>query len=187
MARRRKKKQADSLTELLAWLVILPAIYTWLETTSFFLAFIVFIIPFVIIILILRIRKNRREQRLMQSGIYDIDKMKGVQFEQYLSVLFKSLGYESTVTKASGDYGADLILIKNNKKIVIQAKRYSKNIGIRAVQEIRAAKDHYQANEAWVVSNQAYTRSAIELSKTSNVKLIGREQLIEMILQKKEK
>ncbi|RHW36020.1 hypothetical protein D1B31_18200 [Neobacillus notoginsengisoli] len=36
------------------------------------------------------------------------------------------------MTSKTADYGADLILQKDSKKIVIQAKRYNSNVGIKA-------------------------------------------------------
>ncbi len=85
------------------------------------------------------------------------------------------------VTKAAGDYGADLIIQKDGKKTVIQAKRYSNNVGIKAV-----GKRRHQlliiVIEAWVVSNSDYTVAAYELAKSNRVKLINHEGLIEMIL-----
>lgn len=126
--------------------------------------------------------QKKKEHALSKSGIKQIDRMDGVQFEYYLSTLFKNLGYKVQVTEASGDYGADLILQKSDEKIVIQAKRYSKNVGIKAVQEIIASKIHYKANAAWVVSNSFYTKSAKNLAQTTDVKLIDRTELIDMIL-----
>lgn len=75
------------------------------------------------------IRRQYREERLKQSGIHDIDTMDGRQFEHYLGLLFKSQGFKVEVTKSTGDFGADLIIEKNNRRIVVQAKRYSKNAG----------------------------------------------------------
>lgn len=48
--------------------------------------------------------------QLRQSNINQIDQMNGRQFEEYLSSLYQSLGYQAEVTKGSGDFGADLIL-----------------------------------------------------------------------------
>jgi len=69
-------------------------------------------------------------------------------------------------------YGADLILEKNNRKIVVQAKRYSKPAGIKSVHEVNSALSHYKANEAWIVTNNDNTPAAINLAKSNNVKLI---------------
>ncbi|MFK9092798.1 restriction endonuclease [Bacillus salipaludis] len=44
------------------------------------------------------------------------------------------------LTSVTGDYGADLVLSTTDKKIVVQAKRYNKKVGLKAVQEIVSAK-----------------------------------------------
>lgn len=44
--------------------------------------------------------------------------MEGVQFEKYLGHLFRSQGYKAEVTQAAGDYGADLVLSKDGKKLL---------------------------------------------------------------------
>src|SRR5690554_3560859 len=54
-----------------------------------------------------------REQRIKRSGILDVDKMPGREFEEFLQVLLKSRGYKVQLTTASGDYGADLVLKGN--------------------------------------------------------------------------
>ncbi|MCL6573586.1 MAG: restriction endonuclease, partial [Bacillus sp. (in: Bacteria)] len=86
------------------------------------------------------------------------------------------------VTKASGDYGADLLLTKGAKKVVVQAKRYSKDVGIKAVQEVIGAKSYYTAQDAWVVSNSYFTKAAKALAQKSNVLLVDRDELIDSIL-----
>ncbi|ULO10416.1 restriction endonuclease [Paenibacillus sp. 19GGS1-52] len=155
---------------------------TYILTKSLQASIIVCVLVVAVVIAILISRKMKHEERLKKSGISDIDKMEGIQFEQYLGYLFRGQGYKTEVTKAAGDYGADLILQKDGKKIVVQAKRYSKNVGIKAVQEAQASIAHYGAVEAWVVSNSDYTTAAYELAKSNRVKLINRETLIEMIL-----
>jgi restriction system protein len=108
--------------------------------------------------------------------------MDGVKFEYYLKELYISLGYSAKVTKSSGDFGADLVLTKDGRKIVVQAKRYSNNVGVKAVQEIKAAQSHYNAIESWVVTNSYFTKAAVELARSNSVKLINRDQLIQDIL-----
>lgn len=131
--------------------------------------------------------ERKRAERLKKSGIIQIDKMDGVQFEQYLGHLFRSHGYKAEVTQAAGDFGADLVLSKDGRRIVVQAKRYSKNVGLKAVQEVQGARAHYKASEAWVVTNSNFTQQAFQLAKSNGVRLIGRDELITMLLQMKEK
>jgi restriction system protein len=119
---------------------------------------------------------------MRNAGIFDIDLMNGRDFEIFLRELYRELGYKVEMTKSSGDFGADLILNNGYKRIVIQAKRYNKNVGIKAVQEIVAAQNHYRASEAWVVTNSNFTKQAKELALSNGVTLIGRDQLLHTIL-----
>lgn len=127
----------------------------------------------------------KRKERLRKSGIFEIDEMKGVVFEEYLGALLQAKGYKAEVTKASGDYGADLILRKDREKIVVQAKRYKKTVGVRAVQEIVSAKSYYKADACWVITNNYFTQPAIKLAKVNGVRLINREELITWMLEMK--
>ena len=103
-------------------------------------------------------------------------------FEDYLNILLFYCGFKVESTKKSRDYGADLILTdsKTQTKIIIQAKRYNKPVGSKAVQEILAAKLHYKADEGWVITNNSYTPQAELLAKENNIRLIDRQELIEL-------
>lgn len=184
MAKRRRKND-ESLEQLIGFIVVILAVliyYKQYDTLKTYAPiFLVLAAIFIIYIIVL----VKRKKKLRSSGIHDIDQMTGKQFEEYLSELFKMMGYNSRVTQQAGDYGADLVLSKDNRRIVIQAKRYKKNVGIKAVQEIFGAINHYKAQEGWVVTNSGYTKAAETLAKSNSVKLIGREQLIEMILKAK--
>ncbi|WP_429311001.1 restriction endonuclease [Paenibacillus mucilaginosus] len=74
------------------------------------------------------------------------------------------------------------VIRKDAKKIVVQAKRYSKTVGLKAVQEVKAAVAHHGASEGWVMANREFTDEAYALAKSNLVRLINRDQLIEMIL-----
>lgn len=124
-----------------------------------------------------------REQRLRRSGILEIDKMSGRKFEEYLQILLKAKGYYAQLTPTSGDYGADLILSTKGKKIIVQAKRYKRNVGVKAVQEIASAKSYYKADECWVITNSFFTKQAKKLASSNKVRLIDRSQLTNWMLQ----
>lgn len=130
------------------------------------------------------IKSQRIKSNLKRANIKDIDKMDGLDFEYYLSVLFKELGYKAIVTNGSHDFGADLILKKGNHKIVVQAKRYGykKNVSIGAIQEVFASQRYHNADESWVITNSYFTKSAIKLAKPCNVKLKDRYELSKWIL-----
>ncbi len=93
-----------------------------------------------------------------------------IEFEEYLEVLFKKLGYKVKRTKASNDYGADLILY-GDRRIAIQAKRYNKTVGVKAVQEVNSARQYYNTTYAWVITNNYFSSNAVNLASVANVKI----------------
>jgi restriction system protein len=133
------------------------------------------------------VKDIRREQKLKESGIREIDQMSGRAFEEYLKALLKDVGYRVKLTPASGDFGADLVLTTSDQRIIVQAKRYKKNVGIKAVQEIATAKSHYNADECWVITNSFFTEPAKRLASSNHVRLVDRDQLIGWILALKKK
>lgn len=181
MARISKKQMRQQEEGIKALLILIGgASYWYTKSVTTTIVIIGFVIALIIVYTISQAMKSK--ERLRRSGIDIIDQMDGIRFEHYLRELFLSQGYKATVTKAAGDYGADLILNKDGDKIVVQAKRYSKNVGIKAVQEIGGAKTYYEATEAWVVTNSFFTKAAKELASKIGVKLIDREDLITSIL-----
>ncbi|OMF37477.1 hypothetical protein BK133_05315 [Paenibacillus sp. FSL H8-0548] len=182
MARRRKKDELEPEQAVVLLLMIGAGWGAYRLTNSWFAVGVAVGCVIAAYVLIILAIKKKRDERLKRSGIAEIDKMEGRQFEIYLGHLFKAHGYDVEVTQAAGDFGADLVINKAGKKIVIQAKRYSSNVGIKAVQEAQASIAHYGASEAWVVSNSDYTAAAYTLAKSNGVRLINRKQLIEMIL-----
>lgn len=108
-----------------------------------------------------------------------IDKLSGRAFEKYLRVQFKHLGYRVKLTDFSHDYGADLVVKKRGERIVVQAKRYEKNVGIAAVQEAVGSVAYYDADRAMVVTNSGFTKSARNLARQNEVELWGRREIQE--------
>lgn len=122
----------------------------------------------------IRFKKYHENIASRSSGAEaDVQNMSGVEFETHIIRLLKAKGYEDIAgTPASGDQGADILAKKDGKKIVIQAKRYIKPVGNKAVQEVTAALRFYNADEAWVVTNATFTRSARALAHKNDVKLV---------------
>lgn len=183
VSRRKKANELeDAIINLGALLIAALSGYIYLQTKSLIMSGIFFLGLLGIALAIRYFLDSMAQERLRKSGITDIDKMDGYQFEHYLALLFQSQGYKAKVTRAAGDYGADLILEKDNNKIVVQAKRYRKNVGINAVQQVVGSRAHYGASEAWVITNRDFTEAAYNLARSNGVRLINRDKLIEMIL-----
>jgi restriction system protein len=120
--------------------------------------------------------------RLSKSRINEIDRMDGHRFEEYLSTLFRRLGYHVELTRRRGDYGADLVISKGKHRTAVQAKRWSKRVGVKAVQEAVASKGMYGCDAALVVANREFTQQAQKLARANKVELWGREVLVAKLL-----
>jgi hypothetical protein len=109
----------------------------------------------------------------------EIDKMDGRQFELFLSKLYDGLGYFSEVTPPSGDFGADVITVKDKTKTVIQAKCFGdgQSVGVEAINEVCGGAGYWNAQKKVVITNRYFTKSAIISAERNNVHLINRDGL----------
>ena len=156
------------------------------KALRFFLILILF--PIVFAFLIKKIIQTKRERKLGDEKIefYTLSQLNfltGEEFEKCLKSLFEKMGFEVSLTRATGDFGADLILKRRGKKFLVQAKRYSEIVGVKAVQEVISAREHYKIYRALVVSNNSFSAEAKQLANESGVNLIGGEKL-EFLLKK---
>ncbi|MFD1928822.1 restriction endonuclease [Sporosarcina siberiensis] len=176
----RTKKQQKEMDSILGLLILVAALVGWYKFGSLKGVAVTVGVTFGLIIIFSIWRKVRFKKRMHLSGITEIDQMSGFEFEEYVGTLFETLGYRVTYTPTTGDYGADLILKKGKDVIVVQAKRYNSSVGIAAVQEVIPALKMYNANAAWVISNSYYTKAAIKLARSNHVRMINRDELIQI-------
>lgn len=135
-----------------------------------------------VMVVIKLVMTHHKSLRLAKSGIAEIDKLNGEDFEKYLEILFHKLGYSVRCTPYRGDFGADLVLQKDGAQTVVQAKRSKRSVGVKAVQEAVAAKEYYQCDNAMVVTNSHYSQQARKLAAANKVELWDRTQLVNQLL-----
>lgn len=178
---RRRKSRTEKNIEGVAGLIVIGLGMLWLTTGS--MAFVIKVLYILVIVLfgIGLFFYLQRRRKLIASGIDEIDRMKGTEFEQLLLEYFRSLGYRGKITKEYADYGADLLLVKDNTKYVVQAKRWNQKVGIRAIQEIVASINHYNADRGIVITNNYFTQNAENLARSNNIELRDRNKLIDMM------
>ncbi len=122
------------------------------------------------------------------SDLKEIDSMSGDEFEEYLEVMFETIGYEATKTKRSRDGGVDLILKKDDKITLIQAKRYkiTETISVDAVRAVFSKKDKYKAERLVVLTTaMKFSVDARKEAKEMGVELWGRDKFKELLKQSK--
>lgn len=130
-----------------------------------------------------RIIEKRNSERLAKIGAvrFAIENgeylnMSGESYENYVASRLKELRYHSIeTTKASGDHGADIIAYApDGVKCAIQCKYYSKPVGNKAVQEALAGMVFYKCDRAIVITNNTFTKQAVEDANRMGVDLMSR-------------
>jgi restriction system protein len=121
--------------------------------------------------------------RFASSRVSFSPDMDPIEYEQMVANSLADLGWQTRLTKASGDQGIDVIAEMRGKRVVIQCKRYASSIGNSAVQEAFAGKTFENADHAAVVSNAEFTRSARQLADTTHVMLLHHDELSKLELQ----
>lgn len=136
----------------------------------YLLAIIIFIIVAVFVAVILCKAFRRHDKRR------HLDEMEGKDFEYYCAGLLENNGFiDVEVTKASGDYGIDILAEKDGVSYAIQCKRYNDTVGVKAIQEAYAGRDYYDRMVGAVMTNQYFTGPAVEAAKKLKILLWDRD------------
>lgn len=121
-----------------------------------------------------------RQQYALAYG-YNVDEMSGHEFESFCAKLLEKNGFEDIqVTQGSGDDGIDILAVRDGVKFAIQTKRYTTNVGNDAVQQAYAGRDIYRCTAAIVLTNQYFTRSAINTAEKLGITLWDRNKLLDL-------
>ncbi|MFN5322047.1 MAG: restriction endonuclease [Planctomycetota bacterium] len=105
----------------------------------------------------------------------------GHDFEHFIAQRLRDRGMKATVTPPTGDQGVDIIAVtRKGTRIAIQTKLHSKRVSNRAVQQVYTGRDFHDCALAVVITNQTFTKSAMELAKKNKVELIGYFELNEL-------
>lgn len=147
-------------------------IILWLANTIFVLPLKVITILFKIIYTII---KNIYFNNLDLEYINNMD---GHDFEYLTKLLLEKNGYKQvSVSQSSSDFGIDVFASKNKITYAIQCKRYSKPVGIKAIQEAKSGCDYYNCDIPVVFTNTTFSPAAFKLAKTIDVELWDKDTL----------
>ena len=163
---------------IVVYLIQLALIRIFVDKSIFFIVFILDTIALIIIYLIV---KKYTVRRMLKYKMRSVDRLSGEDFEEFLALKFKKLGYKVKLTPTTADYGADLVLKKDKAKIVVQAKRWNSKVGVEAVQQVVASMKYYNADRSMVITNSYFTDNAKILAKYNEVELYDRRKLYNLV------
>ena len=145
------------------------------ESTTIIIIILIFLIFLVAVFAITRKYRRKYDSR-------SLDEIEGHEFERYCAELLKKRGFEEvSVTKGSGDYGVDVLAEKDGVTYAIQCKAYATPVGVKAVQEAYAGREYYDRMVGAVLTNQYFTKPAVEAAKKLKILLWDRGYLDSMI------
>ncbi len=124
---------------------------------------------------------RRRDARLdalyRASGQAAVDAMGGVEFEHYVAAVLRGRGYTIEFTRATGDFGVDLIATRDGVRTAVQCKRAARAVNGAAIQQVVAGAAVHDCSTTMVVSNHRYTRAAEQLAAVHDCVLVDRTRL----------
>jgi hypothetical protein len=92
------------------------------------------------------------QRRLVTSR--DLHTMDAVAFEHYVADMFRSHGYQATVTQQSRDGGKDIVLNKDGRVIYVECKHYAaaKTVGVDIIRAAHSVVNTDRADFGFVVT-----------------------------------
>lgn len=122
-------------------------------------------------------RNIRRDALYRASGQAAVDAMTGVEFEHYVAAVLRGVGFDVEITRATGDFGVDLIATRDGIRTAVQCKRQSRVVNGAAIQQVVAGAAVHECQATMVVSNHRYTRAAEQLADVHGCVLVDRTRL----------
>lgn len=121
----------------------------------------------------------------------DFTTMDGYQFEDYISNLFRRLGFEVEATSYSNDGGVDLIATYTQPifsgKYIIQCKNWTGPVGQPEVRDLYGVVMDQRANKGILITPSDYTQQAYDFANGKNLELINGRILRGMLTADSEK
>ena len=85
----------------------------------------------------------------------------GLEFEHEIARLLKAMGFDTEVTKASGDHGIDVIAKYDGRIIAVQCKAHSKKLSERVARDLYGVLHGYGFDEGFIMSLRGATQPTL--------------------------
>ena len=113
-----------------------------------------------------------------RSWWWDLD---GWEFEEEAAKVFRLNGYKAKVTQKTGDGGIDILMYKDDKKVIVQCKHYSSPVAVAVARELNGLKDDFKADELILVASSGVTKACTDFIKNKPYfKIYDLEDIIRM-------
>lgn len=132
--------------------------------------------------------RRRRQLLDTRTTLESLASLGWRQFEQLVGEAFRRQGYRVEESGLGGpDGGVDLILHKQDRRVLVQCKQWRRRqVGVSVVREMAGLLAHHQADAVQIVCVGTFTPDAEAFARGKPIELIGGEQLLQMIQQSRE-
>ncbi|AHB41948.1 integral membrane protein [Candidatus Saccharibacteria bacterium RAAC3_TM7_1] len=110
-------------------------------------------------------------------AIRDVDRMNGLEFEQYIAELLRKNGFHNVCLTEKYDLGVDIIAEKDGTRWGIQTKCYTGLVKADSVRQAVTGLRLYDCDRAMVITNSVYSAVAQRLAVSNDCLLIDRSGL----------
>lgn len=132
---------------------------------------------------ILFFKKNNLKLFSEKKTIEDLQKLSPTQFENYISQLFRSMGYTTRAVGGSGDGGIDVEAEKEGIVHYIQCKKFiNRKVKVGAVRDFYGAiADKTDKGKGYFITTNVFTLDAEKFAEGKPIELVDRFKLIKYI------
>ncbi len=122
-------------------------------------------------------RLRKETENKLKEAMRDVhfwDALDGIGFENAVAKIYKEMGFDVEFTPRTNDQGVDLILKKDNEDIIVQCKKYKKNVGVGAVRELVGVRSSWpNASKAVLVALFDFTSAAKAFAQEHDIELFS--------------
>lgn len=126
------------------------------------------------------VRRKRDHIFTIKSEVKEIDEMKREDFIQYIAELFKRLGYYVRPIQWDKGKGTDLLIRKGTQIICVKcgiAGESKRSL----LEQLYGSMNFYHTDKSLFITNQYMDEDERDFAKANKIKIIDRDQLVNMI------
>lgn len=117
--------------------------------------------------------ENARRIARQQRAFWE--QLTGIQFEQELADLLRSLGHEVRAVGGAGDEGIDLWM---DGSTIIQCKAHASSVAPHVVRDLLGARTHVGARRAVLAAPKGFTPGTMDFARKNGIELWDADYLV---------
>jgi len=132
---------------------------------------------------------DKRKRKLMAiSTLGDLLACSPNDFEEIVGMVFDERGYiVYRPGLGRGDRGVDLVVSRQNRRAIVQCKRYKGLVAPHVVRDLAGTMRREKAEYGYVVTTGRFSSSTYKWAKDMNIALVDGETLVKWVLEAKSK